>query len=123
VIGGRRAGRQALRSFVGKVSSGQVASDEDRMAVCTSSWDAGRKESRMGGLVGGEVKEEAGEMVCKLAESVVILSLKNLRKDCVSWDGEIPDGSDKGSLRESRELRVVQSWRGLSCWREISERK
>ena len=51
VIGGRRTGRQDLRSLVGMESSVQVASEDDRMASETSAEEAGWK-SRSGG--GGE---------------------------------------------------------------------
>ena len=43
VIGGKRAGRQDLRSLVGIKSRVQVASEEESTAVATSAGEAGKK--------------------------------------------------------------------------------
>jgi len=53
VIGKMRTSRQDLRRVVGMESSEQVALEEDKMAARTSAVEAGRKEERRGGGVGG----------------------------------------------------------------------
>ena len=51
VMGRSRAGRHDLRSLVGMISRGQVASEEERIAVWTSRRLVGGNESRLGGGV------------------------------------------------------------------------
>ena len=55
VIGGKRAGRQDLRSLVWIESRLQVASEEERIAAATSAEEAGRKSRSVGGGEGGRV--------------------------------------------------------------------
>jgi len=47
-----------------------------------------------------------------VAQSLVILSPKKLRKDEASWEGSVNVGRQGGGLRESKESRADQSFLG-----------
>ena len=107
VIGARRESRQDLMSLVGMGSSGQVELEDERMTRRTSSCDAGdRLRSGGGGNGGGGCKTcigtEAGEG--RTEQSLVILSLKNLRKEAARVEEEV--GVRKCGWRFPREKVV-----------------
>jgi len=115
VIGVRRESRQDLMSLVGMGSSGQVEFEDERMTRRTSSCDAGDRLSSGGGGNGGGgcrmwIGTEAGEG--RAEQSLVILSLKNLRKEAASVEDEVALGSVGGGFRERRLLNADQSLRG-----------
>jgi hypothetical protein len=93
VIGESRESRHDLSSLVGIMSRSQVESDDWRMALRTSSVEAGEKELREGGGVGGPMCGEC-VVVVKLEESRVILFSKKLRKVDVSCGKVKPVGRD-----------------------------
>ena len=115
VIGARRESRQDLMSLVGMGSSGQVEFEDERMTRRTSSCDAGDRLSSGGGGNGGGgcktcVGTEAGEG--RTEQSLVILSLKNLRKESARVEDEAALGGVGGDFRERRLLTADQSLRG-----------
>lgn len=117
VMGWRREGRQAFKSQVGIGSRGQVELEEERMAAETSEREAGAKQGRMGGGTGGGMwgLEEEAEEERKEAESLEILPLKKERKEDARSEVVMrQDGSVGWTVRDRRELRMDQSWRGLS---------
>jgi len=115
VIGARRESRQDSMSLVGMGSSRQVEFEDERMTRRTSSCDAGDRLSSGGGGNGGGgcktcVGTEAGEG--RTEQSLVILSLKNLRKESARVEDEAAFGSVGGGFRERRLLNADQSLRG-----------
>ena len=104
VIGKMRASRQDLRRWVGIESRVQVASEEERIAERTSSTAARENVDREGGgNGGGESGEQAALLVgFREAQSLVILSPKNLRKEEASWAWSLLVGRRGGVLRERR---------------------
>jgi len=125
VIGSRREGRQVLRSQVGIRSRGQVALEVERIAAETSEGDAGEKQVSEGGGEGGGIwgLEEKTEEERKEAESLEILPLKKERKADARSEVVMRLGGRKGwVVRDKRELRMDQSWRGLSLRVAILER-
>jgi len=76
VIGWSSASRQDFKRKVGMISSGQVVLEEDRMAVRTSSLEAGTKSERQGGAVDGADSVYIGRLVGNEEESFVVFSLK-----------------------------------------------
>jgi hypothetical protein len=115
VIGARRESRQDLMSLVGMGSRGHVEFEDARMIRRTSSCDAGERSRSEGGGNGGggcstSIGNEAGEG--RTEQSLVILSLKNLRKEAARVDEEVELGSVGGGFRERRLSNADQSLRG-----------
>jgi hypothetical protein len=110
VIGASRASTQDLRRWVGIVSRLQVESEEAKMAFRTSSGVAGTREVREGGVVGGKICGDCEVVLAKLEDNLEILFSKKFRNAVVRSVKENPKGRDCGSLRESKVLRVFQSW-------------
>ena len=126
VIGWRREGRQVFRSQVGTESRGQVELEEERMAADTSEGEAGAKQGRRGGGEGGGIwgSEEETEEERREAESLEILPLKKERKAEARSEVVMRlEGSVGLVARDKRELRMDQSWRGLSLKVAILDRK
>src|SRR3954465_14194871 len=86
----RKESRHDFRRSVGIRSREQVASEEDSMAVRTSSIVAGEKVEREGGGEGGgrwgEIREAGKER--RVERSFAILSPKKLRKEVARREGE-----------------------------------
>jgi len=125
VIGWRREGRQVLRSQVGIRSRGQVEWEEERIAAETSEVEAGEKQGSRGGGEGGGIWGLEGEREeeRKEAESLEILPLKKERKAEARSEVVMRLGGSMGwVVRDKRELRMDQSWRGLSLRVAILER-
>ena len=87
-----------------------MESDDWRMALRTSSVEAGEKEVREGGGVEGSM---CGEVV-KLEESRVILFSKKWRKVDVSCGKVEPVRRNGGIVHKSKEVRVFHSLQGSS---------
>jgi hypothetical protein len=106
VIGLINVSRQDLRRKVGIISSEQVAFDEDSMAARTSSLVAGEKLVRDGGGVWGVGSLYGAEFVENVEDSLVILSLKWLRK-AEGNEAEVVElgGKMGGVVRDSKESR------------------
>ena len=111
VVGESRESRQDLSRKVGMMSSEQVVFDELSMMVRTSSAEAGVKLARQ---VGVKVFGSCGGAGFEGKEAVnfVILSLKKRRNDEASEVGDEALGNVLGQERDSKELRVDQSFFG-----------
>ena len=106
-------------------SRGQVELEEERIAAETSEGEAGAKQGRRGGGEGGGMwgLEEETEEERREAESLEILPLKKERKaDARSEVVGRQEGSAGWTVRDRRELRMDQSWRGLSLKVAILDR-
>ena len=111
MTGSRRASRHDLVSFVGRKSREQVESDMDKIAAFTSDSVTKAEVKRVGGTLTGSVCREILSD-CRKEYSLVILSLKNLRKQVERGSVELIEGSDKEADLDRREFTKVQSFRG-----------
>ena len=117
VMGWRREGRQDFKSQVRIGSRGQVELEEERMAAETSEGEVGKKQGGRGGGRGGGMwgLEEEAEEERREVESLEILPLKKERKEDARSEVVMrQEGSVGWTVRDRRELRMDQSWRGLS---------
>jgi len=108
------------------MSSEQDESVEERMILRISSVVVGINVDSWGGgdaVLSQDWKIMVSKVEGMLAQRLVILSLKKLRKDVASVDEEIAVGRDLGILRPRREFRVFQSFFGQSLWEEMVVRK
>ena len=98
VIAGRRASRQDLSNLVGRKSRGQVESDMDNMTVLTSVSVVRAKLDKSGGGDGGFM---CGEILsgCRAEASLVILSLKKVKKEDGRSPGELTEGNGEEEER------------------------
>src|SRR5207245_9664488 len=103
---------QDFKRRVGMKSKEQVASEEERIMDRTSAGVAGRNVDRRGGADGGGECGETSVAWLRVAQSLVILSPKKLRKDEASWEGSVNVGRQGGGLRERKESRADQSFLG-----------
>ena len=95
-------------------SRAQVALEENIIALRTLTSDAGEKNDKDGGRNNGG---ECGDFIIlpgrvKEEQSLVILSLKKLRKVEASSEGELQVGRQGGILRERRESRADHNFFG-----------
>jgi|SRR5580698_7077515 hypothetical protein len=123
VIGGRRESRQDLSRKVGMISREHEELEDRDMAERTSSGVAGRKSERTGGGGLGGASGTGAVELWKAADSLVILPLKNSRKDDARLDVELPAGKVLGEERERRASKHDQSFLGWLVQVEIRDLK
>ena len=117
VIGRIRESRQDLRRKVGIISREQVALDEIKIAFRTSLEVARENSAKTGGIEEGERWGEELTFGTRDEHSLIISSLKNLRKEAARVEEEMEVGSTDGEFRERRDWRVDHSFLGcLAHW-------
>ena len=117
VIGRIRESRQDLRRKVGIISKEQVAFDEIKIALRTSLEVARENSSKAGGIEGGGKWGDKFVFGTKDEQSLIIFSLKNLRKEAARVEEEMEVGSTDGEFRERSDWRVDHSFLGcLAHW-------
>jgi hypothetical protein len=117
VIGVVKESRHDLRRKVGITSREQVALDDIKIAFRTSSELAGEKLERHGGISVGEIWGEEVKFGAREEHSLLILSLKKLRKEFAKCEEDKELGSTGEELRERRDCRVDHSFLGcLKHW-------
>lgn len=122
VIGWTRVSRHDLSREVGIISREQVALEEFKMALRTSSTVAGEKLVSRGGGKGGGICIEEASQAGNEEESLDTLSPKNLRKEETSSDGPAKDGSVGRDFRFKRESSADHNFFGWLEHAEIKER-
>ena len=119
VIGRIRESRQDLRRKVGIISKEQVAFDEIKIAFRTSLEVARENSEKAGGIEEGGIWGEEFILGPKAEQSLIIFSLKNLRKEVSKVEEEKELGSTDGGLRERRDWRIDHSFLGFLAHWEI----
>jgi len=122
VIGRINESRQDLRRKVGIISREQVAFDENKIAFRTSLEVARENSDKTGGIEEGGKWGEELTFGTRDEQSLIILSLKKLRKEVAKVEEDIEVGSTDGGLRERIDWRVDHSFLGflahweIKCW-------
>ena len=113
-MGITRASTQDFNNLVGMISREQDESVEASMRLRISTGEARSKLDSNGGFGIFEATTVSELLPLDGIEqhSLVILSLKKLRKEVARAEGESELGSDLGVLRPSKESRVPQSFLG-----------
>ena len=88
---------------MGMTSREQVAFEDLSIAMRTSSVEAGKKWERQGGGIIGAGSGTNATLVGKLDDNLVILSLKNLRKEEARVVGDVKVGNLFGEELVCRE--------------------
>ena len=119
-MGSIKESRQDLRRKVGMVSREHVAFDDIKIAFLTSSGLAGGNVAKDGGIERGALWGEESIFGTREEVSLIILSLKNLRKELANVEEDTEVGSTAGEFRERSDWRVDHSFLGcFAHWKII----